>query len=285
MLEKLFDRILGIIEKRIRPRHFIELLVFLFCIGLTIYGFLHPFTLLQIQAVTIWVVLAVWYVLVAYWKRIRGKARLGMLVVAAALSAIWLLGMFYYRSRQVEEFTLTNSPHGPSDMAQSHPIVLAIKMEGPALYRGTEIPYRLGIRDSKIHTYEHKRWSRPPIDALQEMLEDTLKLSLKYRDVVLDDRNVKADYVLHANLLAFDEVDEAEQATRMELASQLFDADSGINVLNNTYQHDEPVSKATVEAVVDSFDRNAQKAIDQIVAGVNEYFANHPPKTASVVRP
>jgi ABC-type uncharacterized transport system auxiliary subunit len=267
MLEKLFDRILGIIGKRIGPRHFLELLVFLLCIGLTLYGFLHPFTLLQIQAVTIWVVLAVWYILVAYWKRIRGTRRIAMLVVAATVSAIWLFGMFYYRSRQVQEFTLKNSPPVRYDMSQAHPIILAIKMEGPALYRGTEIPFRLGITDSEIYTYDHKRWSRPPIDALQEMLEDTLRLSLKYRDVVLDDHNVKADYVLHAELIAFDEVDEPEQATRMKLGSKLFDANSGINVLDSIYQHDEPVSKETVEAVVDSFDKNAQKAITFATTG------------------
>ena len=59
----------------------------------------------------------------------------------------------------------------------------------------------------------------------------------------------------------------------MALEMELHERASGANVWTHYYKHDEPVSGKEVPAVVDAMNRNVQRAIEQISAGLEQHFA------------
>jgi ABC-type uncharacterized transport system auxiliary subunit len=59
---------------------------------------------------------------------------------------------------------------------------------------------------------------------------------------------------------------------------ELFEKSTGRVVWSHFYRQDEPVNGKEVSDVVAALNRNAQRGIEECVAGVAAYFAQHPPK-------
>jgi hypothetical protein len=49
-------------------------------------------------------------------------------------------------------------------------------------------------------------------------------------------------------------------------------------VWTHNYNHDEPAGAKTVPAVVSAMDKNVQRSVDEVQAGLLEYFNANPPK-------
>ena len=49
-------------------------------------------------------------------------------------------------------------------------------------------------------------------------------------------------------------------------------------VWTHAYNHDEPASAKTVPAVVAAMDKNVQRSVEEVQAGLDEYFRANPPK-------
>jgi hypothetical protein len=58
---------------------------------------------------------------------------------------------------------------------------------------------------------------------------------------------------------------------------ELFDPASRATVWTQTYTHDEPVQGKTVANIVEALDRNISAGLQQLSAGITQYFMSHPP--------
>jgi len=58
----------------------------------------------------------------------------------------------------------------------------------------------------------------------------------------------------------------------------LRDRKTGLTVWNHVYNHDEPVSEKSINAFVLAMDKNVQRSVQEVQAGLEEYFRAHPLK-------
>jgi ABC-type uncharacterized transport system auxiliary subunit len=130
--------------------------------------------------------------------------------------------------------------------------------------------------------YGHDRWTAAPADALQEVLMRSLRASGRYRGVYMLRNNPMADFVIHGRIHDFREVDLAKNSilARVSFDLELRDRKNGNTVWTHYYTHDEPVSGKDLNAVVAAFDKNVQRGIGEVTAGLEQYFASHPMQAA-----
>lgn len=173
----------------------------------------------------------------------------------------------------------------PSQAASSRdadpvPVVLLIgAIRSSHLYREDPIVYSGG--GENIGTYEYQRWASPPTEMLGEVLLWELRNSGHYRAVNELRSSSRGDFVLHGHLYDFKEVVGSPTAARLTLGLELRETRTGTVVWNQFYNHDEPVSGKDVNAVVAALNRNVQLCARQVAAGLQEYFASHPPATGA----
>ena len=93
--------------------------------------------------------------------------------------------------------------------------------------------------------------------------------------------NARGDYLLQGRLYDFKEVSGSQLVARVAVEYELRETKSGTTVWSHYYAHDEPVGGKDVSAVVAALDRNVQGIVAQVKAGLEQYFAEHPPAAAS----
>lgn len=161
--------------------------------------------------------------------------------------------------------------------AKSFPISLVVgRISAPLLYRDDRIVYDSG--PVQRGALEYHRWAEPPSDMVQNMLLTALRASGQYRSVGRQTSNARGDYILRGRLDAIEEVDSPTISARFSLALELFDPKTGATVWFQSYSHDEPVKEKQVTAVIEAMNRNVQQGIVQLVTGLGQYFAEHPPQ-------
>jgi ABC-type uncharacterized transport system auxiliary subunit len=127
-------------------------------------------------------------------------------------------------------------------------------------------------------TYEFQRWTEPPAEMIEEVLLRELRASGRYRDVSLQRSSSRVDYVLHGRLYDFKEVEGNPLQARMTAEFDLKDVKSGATVWSHYYNHDEPVGGKDVAAMVAALDRNVQRGVGEVKAGLDQYFSSLPGK-------
>jgi ABC-type uncharacterized transport system auxiliary subunit len=126
-------------------------------------------------------------------------------------------------------------------------------------------------------TYEYQRWAAPPTEMIDDVLLRQLRASGRYRAVYSLHSSIHGDYLLHGHLYDFKEVTGGTLVARVTLELELRDTKTGSTVWTHFYTHDEPVSGKDVSGVVAAIDRNVQHAVNEIKAGVDQYFSTHLP--------
>ncbi len=161
--------------------------------------------------------------------------------------------------------------------ADAYPVALLVgRLTAPHLYRDDRIVYRTGAE--RLGTYEYHRWAEPPTEMLEAILLRMLRQSGRYQTVQLQRSNARGDFIVHGRLQSFEEISGEPIRARVALEIELFEVKSGTTVWSQFYSHDEPVNGKDVSAVVEALDRNVQQGMAQITAGIDHYFASHPPK-------
>lgn len=161
--------------------------------------------------------------------------------------------------------------------ATPYPVTLLVgRVSAPHLYRDDRIVFANG--PVQLGTYEYERWAEPPTDMMENGLVRTLRASGRFRAVEHLSSNTRGDFILHGHLIALEEVDQPGVAARFTIELEMFEPKTGATVWSQVYTHDEPVGGKTVPAVVEALDRNVRAGMEQLSAGIAEYFANHPPK-------
>jgi ABC-type uncharacterized transport system auxiliary subunit len=142
------------------------------------------------------------------------------------------------------------------------------------LYREDRIVYSAGTQ--RMGTYEFQRWTEPPAEMIEEVMLRELRASGRYREVSLQRSNSRADYILHGRLYDFKEVAGEPLQARVTMEYDLKDAKSGATVWSHYYNHDEPVGGKDVQAMVTALDHNVQRGVEEIKAGLDQYFSSQP---------
>jgi ABC-type uncharacterized transport system auxiliary subunit len=170
----------------------------------------------------------------------------------------------------------------PGDMTpvadpNAYPIALLLgPLTSSHLYREDEIVYGTAAGEN-MGLYASQRWAEPPTEMIQDVLFRELRASGKYRAVNALRSSAHGDYLLQGRLYDFKEVSGNPLLARVALEYEMRDTKSGATVWSQYYAHDEPVSGKDVGAVVAALDKNVHGIVRQVKAGLEQYFAAHPP--------
>lgn len=165
---------------------------------------------------------------------------------------------------------------GGSASAAKYDVSLLVgRLSTPHVYRDSRIVHRSA--GTEMGAYEYHRWAEPPTDMLEAMLVRKLRADGKYSSVQAQSSNARGDYILRGRLHELGEVAGGSTgvAARVALEMELYERSSGNNVWTHFYRQDEPVNGKEVPAVVEAMNRNAQRAIEQIAAGLEQHFAKN----------
>ncbi len=142
------------------------------------------------------------------------------------------------------------------------------------LYLDDKMVY--GFASPEMGTYEYQRWAEPPVAILQNSLVRGLRASGRFKAVYTVRADPGGRFVLTGQLYDFKEVDSATVAARLSFEARLFDRKSGTVVWEHTYSHDEPATEKSITAFVLAMDKNLKSGVQEIQAGLEEYFHAHP---------
>jgi ABC-type uncharacterized transport system auxiliary subunit len=194
-------------------------------------------------------------------------------LAAILLSLICLAGCV--ASRPMKYYVVDPGPVPATQGAPTYQVTLLVgRITASHLFRDDRIVF--GSGPVQLGTYSYDRWAEPPADMLQDLLVSTLRSSGQYRAVSPLGSNVRGDYVVRGHLWDMSEVDKPDLAARFSFEVELFDPSTRTSVWSHRYEHDEPAQGKTVNDVVVAMDKNVHAALQQITAGISEYFASHP---------
>ncbi len=178
--------------------------------------------------------------------------------------------------RPVKYYVIDATPAAASSAPAQVPIVLLVRrFTASHLYRDDRLIY--GSGPVQLGTYEYDRWAEPPADMVQDLLIADLRASGQYRSVSRVSSSARGDYIVRGHLISMYGVDKPELVARFSLQLELFDPANRAIVWTQTYTHDEPVQGKTVANIVEALDRNISAGLQQLSAGITQYFMNHPP--------
>ncbi len=195
--------------------------------------------------------------------------------IAIALLAAAAAGLAGCGAARPSKYYQLDVPTAPSAVTNAYPVALLVgRITAPHLFRDDRLVYRTG--PGQLGTYEYHRWAEPPTDMLEAMLVRMLRDSGRYGTVQLLRSNARGDYIVRGRLHEMDELSGTPLTARVAFEVELYEIKSGTTVWSRAYSHDEPVAGKDVPAVVAALNRNVQRGMSEIVAGLDAYFAAHP---------
>jgi ABC-type uncharacterized transport system auxiliary subunit len=179
--------------------------------------------------------------------------------------------------RPVKYYQLSYPMSAPSQQPSINVSILVRTFDSPVLYKDNRIVYATSPQE--LGLYEGQRWVTSPVEMLQDSLIRGLRASGHYRSVMSVRGEGGGEYALTGNLYEFCEFDGAEIVARLKYVARLRDRKTGLIVWIHNYDHDEPAGAKTVPAVAAAMDKNVQRSVAEVEAGLADYFNANPPKT------
>lgn len=178
------------------------------------------------------------------------------------------------RSPRYYTISLPRVASPPADPA--FPVTLVVgRLYAPHLLRDDRVVYSL--TDVEMGVDEYHRWAEPPTGMIERILVERLRTSGKYRTVQHLSSTTHGDFILRGYLGALNEVDDPSGLkARFSLQLELFDVKAARVVWSDSYTHDEPVARKTVNAVVESLKTGVNAGVEQLTGSLAQYFASHP---------
>ena len=178
--------------------------------------------------------------------------------------------------RPIKYYQLTYPSVASSQQAPLNVSLLVNLFEASHLYRDERIVYSTGPQE--LGVYESQRWVVPPVDMLQDALVRGLRSGGRFKSVMVVRSEGGGDFGLSGHIYEFGEADGSEVVARLRYVVRLRDRKTGMIVWTHAYAHDEPAGAKTVPAVAAAMDKNVQRSVADVQAGLDEYFQAHPPK-------
>lgn len=164
--------------------------------------------------------------------------------------------------------------------SNAYPIELRVgRFYAPHWHHGDRIGVYTG--PGQLSKNEVHRWAEPPAAMLESNLRRLLRVSGRYQTVESLRGNAGGDYIVRGRLDNLKEINSGERiVARVEFAIELCEIETHAAVWSKYYSHDEPVNGKDVSAFVAAVDQSAERGLEEAVAGIERYFAAHPPKRA-----
>jgi ABC-type uncharacterized transport system auxiliary subunit len=173
----------------------------------------------------------------------------------------------------------------PSDAAargtaDPYPVTLVLApFFSSHLYREDRIVFANNAEG--MGTYEYQRWAAPPTEMIQAMMIRRLRNAGRFREIYAARSAVRGDYLLRGQLYDFKEVSAGTVVARVSFDMELRDTSTNLTVWRTSYHQDEPVTGKTPADVVAALDKNIDRGIREVTAGLDQYFSANPPKTGA----
>jgi ABC-type uncharacterized transport system auxiliary subunit len=180
------------------------------------------------------------------------------------------------KARTLRYYTLSIPPPPVQANAQPIPVTIVVgRLNAPHLLRDDRVVYAMS--EVELGVDEYHRWAEPPTGMIERLLVERLRSTHQYKAVQHLSSTTRGDYILRGHLAALNEVDDpAGLKARFSLQLELFDVKAGHVVWNDKYTNDEPVAQKTVTSVVQSLQKSVNAGLDQLTAGLAQYFAARP---------
>jgi ABC-type uncharacterized transport system auxiliary subunit len=178
--------------------------------------------------------------------------------------------------KPIRYYEISYPPVGQAKMPSLNVTLLVRSFTTSHLYREDRIVY--GTDSRQMGTYMNERWSEPPSEMLQYALVRELRSSGQFRMVTALRSDVSGDFILTGHLYDFKEVSGNALIARISFDAELRDLKAGKSIWTYTYSHDEPVNGKGVGAVVEAMDKNVQRAVQEVEAGVQQALEAYPAK-------
>jgi ABC-type uncharacterized transport system auxiliary subunit len=189
--------------------------------------------------------------------------------VLVSLLALSLSGCV--SNKPIRYYTI-KPPAAPTLSTSAHPVSLLVAgVSGPEILRDTPIAYRVGANE--IGTYQYRRWAEPPVEMLQGNLTRLLSSSGNYQSVASLGSTSEGQFVVRGKLYDFEEVDGASITGLVSMEFELYERKSGKVVWSHFYSQSEPVQSKEISAVVTALDVNLDRGLNEVAAGLNQYFS------------
>ncbi len=191
--------------------------------------------------------------------------------------ALFALGLAGCGAPRPIKYYSVQFPGAPTPSTSTYPIDIVVgPIAGPSLLHATQIVYRVGT--NQIGTYQYHRWQDPPTDIVQAKLIRMLKNSGEYQSVSGMGTTSPSEFVVRGRLDEFAEVDGQSITGLVTMEFELFNRNTGKILWSHFYSQAEPVQGKEVSDIVSALDRNLERGLKEVVAGLSKYMATNLPK-------
>lgn len=167
-------------------------------------------------------------------------------------------------------------PAAPMPQTYRWPIALAVgRINGSNLLEASPIVYKIG--HNQFGTYQYHHWTEAPVEMVQEKLIRLLQASGDYQSVSGAGGASGGEFELRGWLYDFTEVDGDSINGLVSMEFELCNPRSARVLWWHFYSQMEPVEAKQVSSVVQALDRNLDRGLKEVIAGLNQYFAVNPP--------
>ena len=200
---------------------------------------------------------------------LRSTSMLALLALALILTGCG-------SARPIKYYQLSYPSSAPPPSPDAINTTLLVRpFEASHLYLNDQIVY--GFDSPEMGTYQYQRWAEPPVEMLQDALVRGLRATGRFLAVYTIRSDTTGQYVLAGHLYDFKEVDGSAIVARLSYEVRLRDRKSGLTVWNHMYNHDEPAAEKSVSAIAVAMDKNVQRSVEEVQAGLEAYFRTNAP--------
>ena len=193
------------------------------------------------------------------------------------LTSLLALGLGGCGSSKPIRYYTVQIPTAPPLVTNAYPVSLLVaNISGPEIFLDTRIAYRIGANE--IGMYQYSQWSEPPVKMVKDKLIRMLRFSGDYQSVAESGSNADGQFVVRGRLYDFEEADTGSIAGLVSMEFDLYDRKSGKVVWSRFYSQSEPVQSKDVSAVVSALDLNLNRGLEEVAAGLGQYFGTSLPK-------
>jgi ABC-type uncharacterized transport system auxiliary subunit len=202
-----------------------------------------------------------------------------ILCFAQLLAALALLCMLSGcgSTRPIKYYQISPPPAAAAPSGEPLNVRILVRLPlASHIYREDPIVYSSDAH--QFGTYETHRWAEPPAEMLQSALVRGLHASGRFRAVQNQRSDSNGEYLLVSQLYAFNEITGGSWGARLSYDVDLREIKTGNVVWSHSYNRDEPSGGKTVSDLVVAMDKNVQRSVQEIQAGLDDYFRNRPAK-------